>query len=102
MRLLSDAEIAAVAGGGLNDLVIRATSLLTGDHTFIQSNGRIFADYAHDGIYDVAWQPDANCPGGWSQSYTGNQWFCGTNAGDEMIDWELRHSSWNASAADGH
>jgi hypothetical protein len=98
VRVLSDAEIAMVAGGPLNDLVNWGNASWQGsDHTFLISDGRIFADYTHDGVFDTAWQPDANCPSGWAQSHTGNagSWFCGSNAGQEMEEWLETHQGWH-------
>lgn len=95
MRVLSDAEIAMVAGGpgdGLNGLHDPNNSVnLTPDGVFVQSNGIIFADYTGDGIFEEAWRMNANCPTGWEQSYTGVMWFCGTSATEEYLEWLERH-----------
>jgi hypothetical protein len=105
MRVLSDTEVAMIAGGpdspdsggGLNGLVNWANAQWQdSEHTFLISDGRIFADYTHDGIFDRAWQPDATCTqaGGWAQSDTGIMWYCGTNGAQELQDWLEQHPGW--------
>jgi hypothetical protein len=104
MRVLSDAEIAMVAGGpgdGLNGLVNWGNAHWQGsDHTFLISDGRIFADYTHDGNFDAAWQPDSSCANGWAESFTGNpgSWFCGSDGGQELEEWLEAHQSWHIVA----
>lgn len=95
-RVMSEAEIAMVAGGpgGLNSLVNWGNAQWQDSgHTFLISDGTIFADYTHDGTFDEAWRPDANCPSGWSESITGLTWFCGSNGADELEEWLESHPS---------
>lgn len=99
LRVLSDAEVAMVAGGpgdGLNGLVNWGNAeWQDSGHTFLISDGRIFADYTHDGNFDAAWQPDSSCANGWAESFTGVMWFCGTNGAEELEEWLESHPTWH-------
>ena len=97
MRVLSDAEIAMVAGGPLEDLVNPGDMhWLDGDHTFLLSNGIYFADYTHDGLFEEAWRPNGDCQSGYERSVTGVMWLCSnTTPGQEMADWLANHPNWH-------
>lgn len=100
MRILSDAEIAMVAGGpdtrGVNEVVNYGDmSALTSDGTFQQTTGYVIADYDHDGIFDQAWYADGS--GHWWTSFDGQNWNSSNPLGpvNDIINWENGHRPHN-------
>jgi hypothetical protein len=97
MRVLTDAEIAMVAGGPLGDLVNPGDMhWLDGDHTFLSSNGIIFADYTHDGDFEEAWRENSSCNSGYERSITGIMWTCSSSTPwQEIEEWLENHPTWH-------
>lgn len=103
MRLLSDAEIAMVAGGPgpddwIDPLVDRDHMVdLTPDRAIVQSvlNGEqaVFYDSNHNGRYDTAWLLHN---GAWICSSDGNTWNS-CESPDPFIAayWQSHYEEWN-------
>jgi hypothetical protein len=95
-RVLSDAEIAMVAGGGHLDDIAGNVTWLDESHTFARANnGMILADYTHDGSFEEGWRPNQNSASGWDHSFTGYIWdHSSTTPDSERTEYYSTHQYW--------
>jgi len=97
-RVLSDAEIAMVAGGTpLDDAMYQGSDFrwLDDSHTFAESNGIIAADYTHDGSFEEGWRPDPSSASGYERTITGITWDdCERTPTQERAEWYSNHQYW--------
>lgn len=98
LRVLTEAEIAMVAGGThLDEMMVPDANFhwMDDSHTFAEKNGMIAADYDHDGSYEEGWRPNSECENGWERTTVGWTWQCSTTTPDqERAAWYSNHQYW--------